>query len=413
MNGWPELALADWEGTRDTLHMWTQVVGKVRLALEPALNHTWQAPLYVSARGLTTSLMPYGDRGLEMEFDLHRHVLDIRTTDGGEGQVRLEPRTVADFYAETMARLEHLGMPVAIMPRPVEVEVAIPFSEDNKHSSYDAEYAHDFWLLLVHVKRVFTEFRSRFIGKASTVHFFWGSFDLAVTRFSGRAAPLYPGAVPNCPPWVMQEAYSHEVSSCGYWPGGADEGTFYSYAYPEPAGFRDWPVEPASSFYDPELGEFLLPYELVRKAADPDMLLLAFLHSTYEAAAELARWNRTGLEAPSPAPTPSLDRQSSNPAIKVSDVPEKKAFEATLDGVLAGRADYLLAGDLIVFAHTEVDPGFDGRGIAATLARHSLTEARRRGLTVIPVCPFYQGWIQRHPRYRDLVYEPPPSRVRN
>ena len=413
MTAWPELALAAWEDTRDTLHMWTQVVGKVRLALEPALNHTWQAPLYVSARGLTTSLMPYGGRGVEMEFDFHGQVLDIRTTDGAERQVRLEPRSVADFYAETMARLGELGMPVVIMPRPVEVQVAIPFSEDDTHSSYDAEYSHRFWLSLVHAKRVFTEFRSRLIGKASTVHFFLGSFDLAVTRFSGRAAPLYPGAAPNLAPWVMQEAYSQEVSSCGYWPGGADEGTFYSYAYPEPEGFRDWPVEPTGAFYDPELDEFLLPYELVRKAADPDVLLLAFLQSTYEAAAELAGWNRTELEAPRPGPTPSLDLRAPNPAVKVSDVPEKQGFEATLDGALAARADYLLAGDLIIFAHTEVDPGFDGRGVAAALVRHSLDEARRRGLTVIPLCPFYHGWIQRHPQYQDVLYEPPPSRIRS
>ncbi len=410
---WPSLPYEEWRETCATLHMWTQVVGKVRLALEPAVNHTWQAPLYVSARGLTTSLMPYGDRGVEMEFDFQRHVLDIRTTDGGEGQVRLEPRSVADFHAETMAQLERLGMPVVILPRPVEVQVAIPFAEDDTHSSYDPEYTHDFWLSLVHAKRVFTEFRSGFIGKASNIHFFWGSFDLAVTRFSGRAAPLYPGAAPNCAPWVMQEAYSHEVSSCGYWPAGADEGTFYSYAYPEPEGFRDWPVEPAGAYYDPQLGEFLLPYELVRKAADPDVLVLAFLQSTYEAAAELAGWNRTELEAPGPGPTPSLDLQVPNPAVIVSDVPEKQRFEATLDGALAARAEYVLADDLIIFPHTEVNPGFDGRGVAATLVRQSLDEARRRGLTVIPLCPFYQGWIQRHPQYQDVLYEPSLSRVRN
>jgi hypothetical protein len=305
MNGWPELPLRAWQDTRDTLHLWTQVVGKVRIALEPALNHTWQAPLYVSARGLTTSLMPYGGAGLEMEFDFHRHVLDIRSTDGRERQVRLEPRSVADFYAETMARLDELDMPVRIMARPVELPVAIPFAEDSAHASYDAGYAHRFWLSLVQAKRVFTQFRARFVGKASPVHFFWGSFDLAVTRFSGRPAPLHPGDAPNCAPWVMQEAYSRELSSCGYWPGGADEGVFYSYAYPEPEGFSLRPVEPAEAFYSPELGEFVLPYEHLRKADDPDGALLAFLQATYESAADCGGWDRAELEG-GPAPTPSL-----------------------------------------------------------------------------------------------------------
>jgi hypothetical protein len=305
MTGWPPLPLAAWADTRDTLHLWTQIVGKVRLALAPALNHTWQSPLYVNVRGLTTSLMPLGVRAVEMQFDFHRHVLDIQTTDGQNRQVSLEPRSVADFYTETMTRLDELDIPVRIMPRPVEVAVAIPFTDDDTHASYDAAYAHRFWLSLVQAQRVFTEFRSRFVGKVSPVHFFWGSFDLAVTRFSGRDAPLFPGAPPNCAPWVMQEAYSRELSSCGYWPGGADEGSFYSYAYPEPEGFRDRRVEPADVSYAPELGEFLLPYELVRKAENPDAFLLGFLQSTYEAAADAAGWNRTELEA-RPGRTPSL-----------------------------------------------------------------------------------------------------------
>jgi hypothetical protein len=293
---WPELPVAAWEATRDTLHLWTQVVGKVRVALEPMINHWWQAPLYVTARGLTTGLMPHGVRGVEMEFDFIRHVLDVRTAEGTERQVRLEPRSVADFYAETMARLADLDMPVEINPLPQEVMVAIPFPDDEDHASYDADFAQRFWRSLVQAHRVFTQFRSRFLGKVSPVHFFWGAFDLAVTRFSGRTAPLHPGGVPNCPDWVQQEAYSHEVSSCGYWPGGAGEGFFYAYAYPEPAGFRDWPVEPTTGAYNAELGEFLLPYEFVRTADDPDVSLLLFLQTTYEAAAELARWNRTNLE---------------------------------------------------------------------------------------------------------------------
>lgn len=293
---WPQLPLSAWADTRDTLHMWTQVVGKVRLALEPMINQWWQVPLYVTVQGLTTSLMPYGNRGLEATFDFHRHLLDLRTTDGASRQVALEPRSVADFYAEVMRRLAELDVPVEIYPRPVEVPVAIPFAEDDEHAAYDAAYAHRFWLSLVQAHRVLTVFRSRFAGKVSPVHFFWGSFDLAVTRFSGRTAPPHPGGVPNLADWVAQEAYSHEVSSCGYWPGGAEQGVFYSYAYPEPEGFPDRPVEPADAVYDGNLQEFVLPYQVVRSAGDPDATLLAFAQSTYEAAAELAGWDRAALE---------------------------------------------------------------------------------------------------------------------
>jgi hypothetical protein len=282
--------------TRDTVHMWTQVVGKVRLALEPMMNHWWQVPLYVNAHGLTTSLMPYGDRGLEMTFDFDRHVLDIRTTDGASREVALEPRSVADFYTEVMARLVELDILVTILPRPVEVPVAIPFAEDKEHTSYDAEYAHRFWISLVQANRVFTGFRARFTGKASPVQFFWGSFDLAATRFSGRTAPPHPGGIPNSADWVTREAYSREESSCGYWPGGAEQGSFYAYAYPEPAGFRDRRVDPAGAGYDDNLKEFILPYDVVRRAADPDAILLSFLQSTYEATAELGRWDRAMLE---------------------------------------------------------------------------------------------------------------------
>ncbi|NJC70368.1 hypothetical protein HC031_11690 [Planosporangium thailandense] len=292
---WPRLPLSEWADTRDTLHLWTQIVGKVRLALEPMVNHWWQVPLYVNAVGLTTALMPYGNRGLEAIFDFHRHVLDLRTTDGLRRTVALAPRPVADFYAEVMGRLAELGAPVRIYPRPVEVPVEIPFPDDHEHASYDPEYAHRFWLSLVHTHRVFTEFRGRFSGKVSPVHFFWGAFDLAVTRFSGRVAPPHP-SVPYTADRVTREAYSHEVSSCGYWPGGADEGSFYAYAYPEPPGFRRRLVEPAAARYDTDLGEFVLPYRAVRTSADPDATLLAFAQSTYDAAADLAAWNRAALE---------------------------------------------------------------------------------------------------------------------
>jgi hypothetical protein len=297
---WPNLTLTPWDDTRDTLHLWTQIVGKVRLRLTPMINHWWQVPLYVSSRGLTTSLMHAGARGVEIEFDFVDHVLDLRTTDGGRRRVALEPRSVASFYAATMAALDGLGVAVRLFARPSEVVDAIPFDQDELHRTYDADAAHRFWLVLVQAHRVMVQFRAGFIGKASPVHFFWGGADLATTRFSGRHAPKHPGGVPNCPDWVQELAYSHEVSSCGYWPSGSDEGSFYAYAYPQPDGFPDWHVEPAGAYYDDKLGEFLLPYAAVRTAPDPDAALLSFFQTSYEAAAELAAWDRASLEvAPS------------------------------------------------------------------------------------------------------------------
>jgi hypothetical protein len=294
---WPVLTLSEWEGTRDTLHMWTQIVGKVRMAATPMVNHWWNVTLYVSARGLTTSLMHRGGRAFEIEFDFVDHVMEIRTADGERRGVALEPRSVADFYAATMAALDGIGLPIRIDPRPQEVVDAVPFPDDRRHASYDAAAANRFWRALVCSERVMSRFRAGFIGKVSPVHLFWGGNDLAVTRFSGRTAPKHPGGVPNCPDWVQELAYSHEVSSCGFWPGGGGEGSFYAYAYPEPEGFADWPVLPDAAFYDPQLGEFLLPYEAVRTAADPDATLLAFFESTYDAAADLGEWPRADLEA--------------------------------------------------------------------------------------------------------------------
>ena len=292
---WPELT-PGWEDTQVTVHMWTQVVGKVRLALAPALNHWWQVTLYPSARGLTTSIMPTADGGLEIEFDFIDHVLVLRTANGKRRTVALEPRTVASFYEETMAALGDLGVHVKLMARPAEVEEAIPFAQDTKHSAYDGDAIQRFWLALLEAHRVLSIFRGRFTGKASPVHFFWGGFDLAATRFSGRPAPQHPGQVPNCPDWVMHEAYSHEVSSCGFWPGASSEGEFYAYAYPEPDGFAQAPAGVDAAYYDRALGEFILPYAAVRAADDPDAALLRFLQSTYEAAATKAHWDRSALE---------------------------------------------------------------------------------------------------------------------
>ena len=297
MNPWPALPLAEWKDTYSTLHMWTQIVGKIRLALTPLVNHWWNVPLYVAPRGLSTSAIPYNDRFFQITFDFISHLLLIETTDGSTKTIALRSRSVAEFYQEMMVALNSLGMPVTIWTTPVEVADRTPFEKDQKHSTYDPEYAQRVWRILAQTSRVLTEFRSRFIGKVSPVHFFWGAFDLAVTRFSGRTAPSHPG-VPNCGLFVMVEAYSHEVSSCGFWPGGGliNEPAFYAYSYPEPEGFKEYPIHPPEAFYHRGISEFLLPYDVVRSAKSPDEVLLSFLQSTYEAEATCAKWDRAGLE---------------------------------------------------------------------------------------------------------------------
>ena len=296
-NLWPELPLAEWKETYETLHMWTQIVGKIRLTLTPLQNHWWNCTLYLTPRGLTTSAIPYKDRHFRIDFDFIAHLLVIETADGSTKTIALRPRSVADFYQETMSALASLGMPVTIWTTPVEVQDRTPFEKDQKHAAYDPQYAHRLWRILMQAGRVLSEFRSRFRGKVSPVHFFWGAFDLAVTRFSGRTAPEHPG-VPNCAHYVMVEAYSHEVSSCGFWPGGApvNEPVFYAYAYPEPQGFKDYPIRPPEAFYHNEMSEFVLPYDVVRTTKSPDEVLLSFLQSTYEAAATCANWDRRALE---------------------------------------------------------------------------------------------------------------------
>ncbi|TDC51562.1 hypothetical protein E1281_20275 [Actinomadura sp. KC345] len=295
-DAWPRLRVADWGDSRETLHMWMQVVGKVRLVHTPLVNHWWQVTLYPSPRGLTTSAIPYRSGAFDIEFDFVEHRLHIRGSDGGDREVPLRPMTVAEFYSRTMHALGEMGIEADIQARPNEVEPSIPFAEDDRHASYDPEAAHLFWRQLLQAGRVMGEFRSRFIGKVSPVHFFWGAMDLACTRFSGRDAPKHPGGAPNCGDWVMEEGYSRELSSCGFWPGGGDEGAFYAYAYPEPDGFADHPMGPSEAYYSRENGQFLLPYEAVRTAPDPDKALTEFLQTTYEAAAELGRWDRAALE---------------------------------------------------------------------------------------------------------------------
>ncbi|GAA5148268.1 DUF5996 family protein [Nocardioides marinquilinus] len=295
-SAWPRLRVDSWTETRDTLHMWTQVVGKVRMAHAPLTNHWWQVTLYVSPRGLTTGPVPHGSGVLDLELDLVDHRLALRTSAGERREVALSSRPVADFYAETMAALADVGVETRIDPRPNEVDPAIPFDQDDVHTTYDPEAAHLFWQQLVRADRVIGEFRSHFVGKVSPVHFFWGALDLACTRFSGRRAPEHPGGAPNCGDWVMVEGYSRELSSCGFWPGGGEEGAFYSYAYPEPDGFAQAADLPDGAFYSDQLRQYLLPYEAAADAADPDAVVSRFLHATYGAAADLAHWDRAELE---------------------------------------------------------------------------------------------------------------------
>lgn len=299
---WPALPYGEWKDTLATLHMWCQMVGKIRLVQSPWINHSWHATFYLTARGITTSPIPHGARSFEIEFDFIDHHLLINSSDGTRRTMALKPRSVADFYRDLCAQMADLGLPVRIHATPNEVPEAIPFEQDTGHAAYDAEYANRFWRVLLQAQRVFGEFRADFVGKCSPVHLFWGALDLAVTRFSGAAAAPHPGGIPNCPNWVTREAYSHEVSSCGFWPGNDAMPTplFYAYAYPEPPGFKTAAVRPGGALYNGAFGEFILPYDEVRQAALPDGTLLEFLQSTYEAAANLGNWNRAALERKPP-----------------------------------------------------------------------------------------------------------------
>ncbi|MCI0414202.1 DUF5996 family protein [bacterium] len=298
MTDWPQLPFPEWKDTCATLHMWTQIVGKIRLTRTPWVNHSWHATLYVTSRGLTTSPIPNGTTTFQIDFDFIDHKLLLQTSDGAVKTMALAPRSVADFYKELFELLADLNLKTKIHKVPNEAPSTIPFDKDTEHASYDAEYANRFFRTLVQVDRVFKKFRARFIGKCSPVHLFWGAFDLAVTRFSGRRAPEHPGGIPHLPDWITREAYSHEVSSCGFWPGNEQlpQPVFYSYAYPEPATFRNAIVHPDDASYNPDFREFLLPYESVRLYASPEKTLLEFLQSTYEAAADAAAWDRSELE---------------------------------------------------------------------------------------------------------------------
>ncbi|MFJ4223758.1 DUF5996 family protein [Microbacterium sp. NPDC089695] len=293
---WPRLRVDDWTPTRETLHMWTQIVGKVRLVHAPLVNHWWQVTLYVTPRGLSTGSIPVGRRLFDIEFDFVDHVLRVRTSDGGARSIRLEAKPVAQFHAEVLTALDEVGIVAEISSGPNEVDPAIPFAEDTTHSSYDPASARLFWEQLLQAHRVIEDFRCHFVGKVSPVHFFWGGMDLACTRFSGRPAPEHPGGAPNVGDWVMVEGYSQELFSCGFWPGGGEQGAFYAYAYPEPEGFAEYPIGPEAAYYSQQNGQFLLPYEAVAAADDPDAAVREFLQGAYEAAAVHGGWDRQALE---------------------------------------------------------------------------------------------------------------------
>jgi Family of unknown function (DUF5996) len=295
---WPQLGLSDWIETRDALHLWLQIAGKVRLRLTPLVNHYWQSTFYLTARGVTTSPIPYQGRSFTIDFDFVSHRLVIAAADGSKGGFPLKAQTVAEFYDRFMAELARLGIIVRIYATPNELPVVVPFPQDDRPRPYDADAVHRFWRALVQSDRVLKQFRAQFIGKCSPIHLFWGAMDLAVTRFSGRTAPPHPGGIPNLPDYVTRESYSHEVSSCGFWSGTApiDYPAFYAYAYPQPGGFAEARVRPDSAFYNSDFGEFILPYDRVREAESPDHALLSFLESTYAAAADLAHWDRAALE---------------------------------------------------------------------------------------------------------------------
>jgi hypothetical protein len=300
-DSWPSLPYQEWKETCATLHMWTQIVGKIRLVLTPWTNHSWHVTLYLTARGLTTSPIPHGTRLFQIDFDFIDHKLLLTTSDGARREIPLGPQSVAQFYQKLMSVLRELNLPVSINTTPNELPNPIPFERDETHRSYDPEYANRFWRVLLQADRVFKEFRSRFCGKCSPSHFFWGSFDLAVTRFSGQPAPPHPGGVPHLPDAITREAYSQEVSSLGFWPGNeAMPAIFYSYAYPEPKGFSEAKVKPEAASYNPQVKEFILPYDAVRAAESPDEMLLAFAQSTYDAASTLGNWNRAALEEKKP-----------------------------------------------------------------------------------------------------------------
>ena len=409
---WPALDYLDWRETCVALHLFTQIVGKYRLAHTPWLNHSWHATLYVTPRGLTTSLIPDGP-GTEIHFDFHDHMLRGTSGDGRTAAFPLGATTVAAFHASFVALVSDIGGTPAFDGAPNEVPFPQPFREDHRDRPYDRGAVERFHGALLDIDRVFKTFQSSFLGKSSPSHLFWGSFDMAVTRFSGRRAPLHTGGVPALPDDVAQEAYDREVSSAGFWPGGngIDYPAFYAYAYPAPTGFRSAPVRPEAAFWHEELSEFVLPYEAVRAAADPDAALLAFLNATYEAAADLGKWDRALLDcAPGrpgqvrpPNPAEPVAATPADGEIEREDGPEKGRYRLVADGAEAEMTYSRVGTRQIIIDHTEVPAALRGRKVGEQLVRRAVEDARADGVTIVPLCPFAKAQIARHPDWQDVL----------
>lgn len=412
-NKWPRLDYLSWRETCSALHLYLQVVGKYRLAHTPWLNHSWNATFYVTPSGLTSSPIPDGS-GIEIVFDFHDHAVVGTNGDGSRSSFTLGTSTVAEFHANFARLISELGGRPDFHGRPNEVPDPVPFNEDLRERPYDRDAARNFHQALMAIDRVFKAFRTSFIGKSSPVHLFWGSFDLAVTRFSGRQAPIHPGGVPALPDIVAQEAYDREVSSAGFWPGGGgiDYPAFYAYAYPAPSGFRAASVRPDAAFWHEGLSEFILPYEAVQSAVDPDEALLAFLVSTYEAAADLGGWDRDVLECTHGqrgkvrelnARVPEKAALSVNEEVEREDGTSKGRYRIVVEGVEA-EMTYSRAGkQLIIIDHTDVPAALRGRKVGERLVRQAVEDARREGVSIIPLCPFAKAQIERHPEWQDVL----------
>jgi len=412
MNKWPLLDYLGWRETCSALHLYLQIAGKYRLAHTPWLNHSWNATFYVTPQGLASSPIPDGP-GIEILFDLREHKVVGTCGNGRKKSFDLAPMTVAKFHENFVSLISELGGDPTFNGSPNEVPFPVPFAEDDRDRPYDAEAVQRFHQALIAIDKVFNRFRTSFLGKSSPVHLFWGSFDLALTRFSGRRAPLHPGGVPSLPDNVAQEAYDREVSSAGFWPGGngIDYPAFYAYAYPAPHGYRAATVQPDAAFWHEDLAEFVLPYDAVQAAADPDEALMAFLISTYDAAADLGGWDRDLLECAQgrprqvrppdvalPANTPPVE----DAAVEREDGPSKGRYRLVVDGVEA-EMTYSRAGDgLIIIDHTEVPTALRGRKVGERLVRQAIEDARRDGIEIIPLCPFAKAQINRHPEWQDV-----------
>ena len=413
-NIWPQLDYLNWRETCSALHLYLQVAGKYRLAHSPWLNHSWNATFYVTPVGLISSPIPDGP-GIEILFDFHYHRVVGTSGDGKKASFPLVPSTVAAFHANFVRLVSELGGTPTFDGQPNEVPYPIPFDEDLRERPYDRDAVQRFHKALMAIDRVFKTFRTSFLGKSSLVHLFWGSFDLAVTRFSGRRAPLHGGGVPALPDAVAQEAYDREVSSAGFWPGGGgiDYPAFYAYAYPTPNGFRSASVKPDAAFWHDGLSEFILPYDAVQSAADPDAALLSFLVSTYEAAADLGQWDRDLLECTHGRPgkvrkaDTALPKQVASPAtdekVEREDGASKGRYTLTIEGIEA-EMTYSRAGkDLIIIDHTDVPTALRGRKVGERLVRQAVEDARRDGVSIIPLCPFAKAQIDRHPEWQDVL----------